>query len=73
MGCIYLVVSGVSKEKGCLLFGVDEMLLYTSVIIYCDACLWSACDAANLFLMDSYGNMITNSLDYDTPYGLLHT
>ena len=73
MGCINLVVSGVSKGKGCLLFGMDEMLLYTSVIICCDACLWSACDAANLFLMDSYGNMITKSLDYDTPYGLLHT
>ena len=46
MGCSYLVVSGVSKVIGCLLLGMDEMLLYASVIFCCDACLRHACDAA---------------------------
>ena len=46
MGCSILYVSGVSKVKGCLSLGMEEMLLYASVNFCCNACLWSACDAA---------------------------
>ena len=46
VGCSILVVTGVSKVKGCSLLGMDGMLLYASVIFCCNACLWSACDTA---------------------------
>ena len=46
VACSNLVVSGMSKVKGFLLLGLDEILLCASVIFCCDACPWSTCDAA---------------------------
>ena len=40
-------VSGVLKVNGCSLLGMDDLLLYSSVTFYSNACLRSACDAAS--------------------------
>ena len=37
---------GSAKVKCCLSPGMDDMLLYASVICFCRVCLWSAWDAA---------------------------